>query len=130
MKITRTKTAKAKVHRQVSEGCVYIQATFNNTLITMTDLHGNTLAWSSAGHCGFRGPKKATPYAAGMIIKLLSEKVAEMGLRDVRVYVTGVGSGRDSAIRALHTNGFQVLSIKDTTPIPHNGCRARRPRRM
>jgi small subunit ribosomal protein S11 len=125
-----TKTAKRKVIHQVSEGCIYIHSTFNNTVITLTDLHGNTLAWSSAGHCGFNGPKKATPYAAGVIIKSLAEKVTEVGLRDVHVFVRGVGAGRDAAIRALQPNGFQVLSIKDTTPIPHNGCRARRPRRM
>ena len=116
--------------RQVSQGCVYIQATYNNTIITFTDLNGNTLAWSSAGNCGFKGPKKSTPYAASIIVKAASERVKESGLKEISVYVKGVGSGRDSAVRALNANGFHVLSIKDVTPLPHNGCRARKPRRI
>ena len=127
---TAKKTTKRKVVRQIPHGCAYIQATFNNTIVTVTDLNGNTLAWSSAGHCGFKGPKKATPYASGMIIKTLAEKLAEVGLKDLHVFVKGVGSGRDAAVRALNANGFQVLSLQDMTPVPHNGCRARRQRRM
>ncbi len=130
---TTTKTTKSRKKvavRQVSQGSVYIQATYNNTIITLTDLNGNTLAWSSAGHCGFKGPKKATPYAASVIVKDVAERVKETELKEVSVFVTGVGSGRDSAVRALNANGFSVLSIKDLTPLPHNGCRSPKPRRV
>ncbi len=122
--------APKKAIRQVPHGRAYVQATFNNTIMTVTDLNGNTLAWASAGNCGFRGPKKATPYAASVIVKTVAEKLKPYGLRDLNVFVTGVGSGRDSAVRALNANGFIVLSIKDTTPLPHNGCRAPRARRV
>jgi small subunit ribosomal protein S11 len=121
---------KKKAVRHVSQGRAYIQATYNNTIVTLTDLNGNTLAWASAGNCGFKGPKKATPYAASVIVKKVAEKVAEIGLREVSVFVKGVGSGRDSAVRALNANGFNITGIKDQTPIPHNGCRAPGPRRM
>lgn len=124
------KRTKKKVARQVSQGMAFVQATYNNTLVTFTDLNGNTLAWSSAGACGFRGPKKATPYAASMIVKTLAEKVADIGLKELHVHVKGVGSGRDSAVRAMNANGFNIVSIKDVTPLPHNGCRARKPRRV
>lgn len=127
---TTTKSRKKKIVRQVSQGCAYIQATFNNTIVTLTDLNGNTLAWSSAGHCGFKGPKKATPYAASMIVKDVTERVRETGLKEISVYLTGIGAGRDSAVRALNANGFSVLSIKDITPLPHNGCRPPKPRRV
>ncbi|MFA4845987.1 MAG: 30S ribosomal protein S11 [Patescibacteria group bacterium] len=115
---------------QVSQGLVYIHATYNNTIVTLTDLNGNTLAWSSAGNCGFKGPKKSTPYAASVVVKTAMDRVKESGMREVSVFVKGVGTGRDSAIRALNANGFQVLSIKDVTPLPHNGCRAPKPRRI
>lgn len=121
---------KKKTSKQVSVGRVYIQATYNNTMVTVTDPNGNTLGWSSAGHMGFRGPKKATPYAASMIVKDAVDKCRDYGLRDVSVFVTGVGSGRDAAVRALNANGINVLSIKDLTPIPHNGCRPRKARRI
>ena len=121
---------KKKATRHVSQGHAYIQATYNNTIVTLTDLNGNTLAWASAGHCGFKGPKKATPYAASVIVKKAAEKVEETGLRELNVFVKGVGSGRDSAVRALNANGFSILSIKDETPIPHNGCRPPGPRRV
>lgn len=124
------KSATKKTTRQIPHGRAYIQATYNNTIITVTDLNGNTLAWASAGHCGFRGPKKATPYASSVMIKSVAEKLEPFGIRDLNVYVTGVGSGRDSAVRALNANGFSVLTIKDTTPLPHNGCRAPRARRV
>ncbi|MDG1950288.1 MAG: 30S ribosomal protein S11 [bacterium] len=126
-KQTRT---KKKVARKVSQGCAYIQATYNNTIVTFTDLNGNTLGWSSSGNCGFKGPKKSTPYAASIVVKKASENVKETGLKEINVFVKGVGSGRDSAIRALNANGFHVLSIKDKTPLPHNGCRAPKPRRI
>jgi small subunit ribosomal protein S11 len=124
------KNAKKKVARQVPHGCVYVHATFNNTIVTLTDLNGNTLAWASSGHCGFKGPKKATPYAAGIVVKAVVEKVADFGLHEVNVFLTGVGSGRDAAVRALNANGLSVLSIKDMTPLPHNGCRPPRARRI
>ena len=124
------RSKKKKVVRQVNQGRAYIQATYNNTMITLTDPNGDTLAWSSAGHMGFRGPKKATPYAASIIVKDASDKVRDYGLREVYVYVSGVGGGREAAVRALNANGINVLAIKDITPIPHNGCRAPRPRRI
>jgi small subunit ribosomal protein S11 len=131
MAVVKTiKAKKKKVVKSVTQGNVFIQATFNNTIVTLTDLNGNTLAWSSAGNCGFKGPKKATPYAAGMIVKAAADRVKEIGLKEVNVFVKGVGAGRDSAVRALNANGFQVLSIKDLTPLPHNGCRPRKPRRV
>jgi len=128
--VKQSKSKKKKVVKAVSQGNAYIQATFNNTIVTLTDLNGNTLAWSSAGNCGFKGPKKATPYAAGMIVKAASERVKEIGLKEINVFVKGIGAGRDAAVRALNANGFQVLSVKDLTPLPHNGCRPRKPRRV
>lgn len=119
-----------KAAKQVSQGRAYVQASYNNTMVTLTDLHGNVLAWSSAGHMGFKGPKKATPFAATQVIRELADKVRPMGLRDVSVFVKGVGSGREAAVRALNAQGFVVTSIKDVTPIPHNGCRRPRPRRV
>ena len=127
------KPAKAKSKkrkRQVSRGRVYITATYNNTLISFADEQGNVLAWSSAGHNGFKGPKKSTPFAAGIIVKNVAERVKEFGLKQVEVFVKGVGSGREAAVRALHANGIEVLSIKDRTPIPHNGCRPKKVRRV
>jgi len=125
-----SKSKKKKAVKNVSQGCVYIQATYNNTIITLTDLNGNTLAWSSAGNCGFKGPKKATPFAASTIVKTAADRVKEIGLKEVNVFVKGVGAGRDAAVRALNANGFQVLAIKDLTPLPHNGCRPCKPRRV
>ncbi len=121
---------KKAIKRQVSLGRAYIKASYNNTLVTITDQNGNVLSWSSAGQSGFRGPKKSTPFAATVIVKNAVDNAKQYGLREVNVYVRGVGSGRESAIRALNANGLSVLSIKDVTPIPHNGCRARKPRRV
>jgi len=126
----KRKGKKKKVKKQVSLGRAYVQATYNNTIVTFTDQNGNVLAWSSAGQCGFRGPKKATPYAASVIVSKASEKVEPYGLKEVNVFVKGVGTGREAAVRAINANGIQVLSIKDITPIPHNGCRPRKPRRV
>lgn len=126
----KSKSRKKKVAKIVHDGCAYVQATYNNTIVTLTDTNGNVLAWSSAGHVGFRGPKKATPYAASRIVKNVVEKTKDMGLKSVSVYVKGVGSGRDAAIRALNANNIQINFIKDVTPIPHNGCRRPRPRRV
>lgn len=122
--------AKKKAPKHVGVGTVHIKATYNNTTITFTDLNGNVLAWSSAGVCGFRGPKKSTPYAASVIVKNATEKVKQYGLTDVNVLVRGVGSGREGALRALNIEGFNVLSFKDVTPVPHNGCRPRKVRRV
>jgi small subunit ribosomal protein S11 len=128
--LTKKKNAKAKAKVSISHGRAYIQATYNNTIVTLTDENGNVLSWSSSGASGFKGPKKATPYAASMVVKNAVEKAAESGLKDVNVFVSGVGQGREGAIRAFNANGVNVLSIKDVTPIPHNGCRAPRPRRV
>lgn len=125
-KVTKKKSKKKLVRR----GQVHILATYNNTLITMTDQNGNVIAYSSAGQCGFKGPKKATPYAAGVIVKNAVDKVKDYGLQEVAVFVKGVGTGRESAIRSLHSYGLKIISIKDVTPVPHNGCRPRKPRRV
>jgi small subunit ribosomal protein S11 len=119
-----------KTVKQVPRGCAYIQATYNNTIITLTDPEGNVLVWSSAGRIGFSGPKKGTPYAAGLVAKDAVEKVAKYGLKEVHVFVKGVGAGREAAIRGLYTNGLDILSIKDVTPIPHDGCRPPKVRRV
>ena len=120
----------AKQLRQVGRGRAYVQATYNNTIVTLTDANGNVLSWSSAGHSGFKGPKKATPYAAGIVVKDALTKAEGYGLKDVVVFVKGVGAGREGAVRALNANGVNVLSIKDITPLPHNGPRMPRPRRV
>lgn len=124
------KTAGKKARPQISQGKIYIQATYNNTIVTATDMNGNVLGWCSAGVAGFRGPKKSTPYAASVIVRDLTEKVKDTGLKDVNVYITGPGQGREGALRALNANGLNVLTIKDITPIPHNGCRPPRARRV
>ena len=123
-------TAKKKVKKTVLEGNVYIQATFNNTIITFTDLAGNAISWASAGGLGFRGAKKSTPYAAQTTCETAGKKAMDSGLREVNVFVKGPGVGRDSAIRTLGVLGLKVRSIRDVTPIPHNGCRPRKTRRV
>lgn len=124
------KGARKKLKRQVALGRAYIQASYNNTIVTFTDQNGNVLSWASAGGCGFKGPKKATPYAASIVVKSAAEKAAPYALKEVNAFVKGVGAGRESAVRAINANGIVVLSIKDVTPIPHNGCRAKKPRRV
>ncbi len=111
-------------------GQAHIKATYNNTIVTITDVYGNTIAWCSAGKAGFSGPKQSTPYAAQQIVKIVAEDAKAKGVRSVDVFVKGPGAGRESAIRALEANGIKVLSIKDVTPIPHNGVRRPRPRRV
>lgn len=111
-------------------GKVYIQATFNNTIVTVTDPYGNTLCWSSAGRIGFRGSKKSTPYAAQVAAERAGKEAYDMGLRKVDVIVKGPGSGREAAIRAIAQAGLEILSIVDQTPIPHNGCRPPKRRRV
>jgi len=127
---TKKRVKKAVAVRQVASGRAYVKSTYNNTIVTFTDQNGNVLSWSSAGQCGFKGPKKATPYASTIIVKDAAEKVKKYGLKEVSVFVKGIGGGREAAVRALNANGFTVSSIKDITPIPHNGCRAPRPRRV
>jgi small subunit ribosomal protein S11 len=122
--------AKRKVKKTVYEGNVYIQATFNNTIVTVTDLNGNAVSWASAGGLGFRGAKKSTPYAAQTAAETAAKKAMDYGLREVNVYVKGPGVGRESAIRTLGGIGLKVRSIRDVTPIPHNGCRPRKTRRV
>lgn len=121
---------KSSAAKKILNGRVYIRASYNNTIITITDEQGNVLAWASAGSLGFSGPKKATPFAASKTISALAEKLKKTGLVNVDVSVSGVGSGRDSAIRSLANQGFNVLSIKDVTPIPHNGPRPKKVRRV
>lgn len=129
-KKAKPRSRKKKEIKQVPSGRVYIQATYNNTMITITDPQGNVLAWSSAGAMGFKGPKKSTPYAASVIVRNVVEKVQPHGLKEVKVFVKGIGSGRDASVRALYANGLNVASIKDVTPIPHNGCRPPKVRRV
>jgi small subunit ribosomal protein S11 len=115
---------------KVQEGKVYINATYNNTVVTVTDTSGNVLAWASAGSLGFGGPKKATPFASSKVIAAITEKIQASGPKDISIIVKGIGSGRDSAIRSLINNGFNILSIKDATPVPHNGPRPVKVRRV
>jgi len=129
-KTAKKKTFKKREKKTVTEGLAHIQATFNNTIVTITDTAGNVLAWSSCGALGFRGSRKGTPFAAQQASLTAANKAKEYGLRAVEVRVSGPGSGRESAVRALGTAGIEVRSIKDTTPIPHNGCRPPKRRRV
>jgi small subunit ribosomal protein S11 len=128
-KPTETSPVKA-VSKKFENGRVYINASYNNTLISVTDDKGNLLAWSSAGSLGFSGPKKATPFAASKVIAAIAEKLKKSGPVNIQVVVSGVGGGRDSAIRSLANHGFNILAIKDATPIPHNGPRPAKVRRV
>ena len=121
---------KRKEKKSVYEGNVYIQATFNNTIVTITDLNGNALSWASSGGLGFRGAKKSTPFAAQTVTETAVQKAVSYGLREVHVFVKGPGMGRENAVGALGALGLKVKSISDVTPIPHNGCRPRKTRRM
>ena len=128
MKLAKAKKRKDK--KSVYEGNVYIQATFNNTIVTITDLKGNAISWSSAGSLGFKGAKKSTPYAAQTTAETAANRALDAGLKEVNVFVKGPGVGRESAIRSLGGLGLRVKSIKDITPIPHNGCRPKKSRRV
>jgi len=121
---------KKKAKRSVSRGVVYVKATFNNTLVTITDPNGETLSRESAGSMGFKGSRKSTPFAAQRAAEQAAQKVKKMGVREVEVRVKGPGSGRESAVTALQGAGLKVTSIEDVTPIPHNGCRPRKKRRV
>lgn len=125
-----SKKKKKKIKKQIQKGQAHIKSTYNNTMIAISDLSGSLLGWSSSGLLGFKGAKKATPYAAAQVAGDVMEKVKKYGIRELEVYVKGVGSGRESAIRALANKGFNLILIKDITPIPHNGCRPRKPRRV
>jgi len=124
-----TSARKKRIKRSFTRGVAHIHATFNNTIVTITDTSGNVIAWSSAGALGYKGAKKSTPFAASLAAEAAGKTAFDQGLRTVDVEVKGPGAGRESAVRALTTVGLQVLSIEDTTPIPHNGCRPpKRPR--
>lgn len=124
------KTGKKKEKKNVSEGIVHIQSTFNNTIVTITDLVGNVISWSSAGLQGFKGSRKSTPFAAQMAAEDAVKKAKEQGVKKVQVYVKGPGSGRESALRSLQAAGLNITLIRDVTPIPHNGCRPPKRRRV
>ena len=123
------KQRKRKVKKNIPEGIAHIHATFNNTIVTLSDKEGNAIAWSSAGALGFKGSKKSTPFAAGLSSEAAGKKAYDLGMRKVEVFVKGLGPGRETAIRSLQTTGLEITSIDDVTPIPHNGCRPpKRPR--
>lgn len=121
---------KKRTKRNITSGVVHIQSTFNNTIVTVTDLNGNSIAWASSGSAGFKGTRKGTPFAAQMAAEKATLKAVESGLKKVDVLVKGQGSGRETAIRALQNTGVEILSIKDITPVPYNGCRPPKRRRV
>jgi small subunit ribosomal protein S11 len=127
--VNKLKTKK-KVKKNVQSGIAHIQSTFNNTIVTITDVSGNVIAWSSSGVRGFKGSRKSTPFAAQMAAEDAAKKAQEHGMRSITVFVKGPGSGRESALRALQAAGFKVNLIRDVTPIPHNGCRPPKRRRV
>jgi len=124
------KVIKRKAHRFVTEGRVYVKSTYNNTIITFTDSKGEVIAWTSAGSSGFKGPRKSTPYAASVAAQSAVEKAKAYGVEKVHAFIKGVGSGREQALRSIQGSGINILSIRDLTPIPHNGCRHRKARRV
>ena len=126
----RKTTGKRRVKKNVERGAAHIRYTFNNTLVTITDVNGNAISWASAGGMGFRGSRKSTPYAAQMAAEKAAKAAMEHGMKTVEVFVKGPGAGREAAIRALQTAGLEVSLIKDVTPIPHNGCRPPKRRRV
>lgn len=124
------KTGKKKEKKNITEGIAHIQSTFNNTIVTITDLNGNVVAWSSAGLQGFKGSRKSTPFAAQMAAEDVVRKAKEQGMRKVQVYIKGPGAGRESALRSLQLAGLVITMIRDVTPVPHNGCRPPKRRRV
>jgi small subunit ribosomal protein S11 len=128
--VKKTVRKKRRERKNIEKGQAHIQSTFNNTLVTLTDMSGNALSWSSAGARGFKGSRKSTPFAAQIAAEEAAKSAMEHGLRHVEVYVKGPGSGREAAIRALQTAGLEITMIKDITPIPHNGCRPPKRRRV
>jgi small subunit ribosomal protein S11 len=129
IKKAKARTKKSAV-RQVPKGRANVHASYNNTIISISDLNGNVLGWSSAGHVGFKGPKKSTPYAASKVAEDVAKKVEAYGMKEVSVFIDGIGSGRDSAVKTLNSSGLSVLSVKDVTASPHNGCKPPKPRRL
>ena len=129
-KKSSAKRGRRRVKKNVERGQAHISSTFNNTMVTLTDMQGNALSWASAGQLGFRGSRKSTPFAAGEAAETAAKIAIDQGLKTVEVYVKGPGSGRESAIRSLQASGLEVSSIKDVTPIPHNGCRPPKRRRV
>ncbi len=128
--MAQKKRGGKKVKRNIVSGAAHIQTTFNNTIVTITDPNGGVIAWSSAGSLGFKGSRKSTPFAAQIASEAAAKKAKEMGLKQVDVYVKGPGSGRETAIRALQAAGLEITMIKDVTPVPHNGCRPPKRRRV
>jgi small subunit ribosomal protein S11 len=126
----RQKTGRKKTKKEINEGVVHIQATFNNTIITITDQQGNALSWASAGSQGFKGSRKSTPFAAQIAAQEACKKAQEFGLKSAFAYIKGPGGGRESALRAINASGIRITGIKDVTPIPHNGCRPPKRRRV
>ena len=124
------KVAKKRVRKSVQHGQAHIQSSFNNTIVTSTDTQGNAIAWASAGGCGFKGARKGTPFAAQSAAEIVAKKSMDQGMKKVEVYVKGPGSGRETAIRAIQAAGLEITLIKDVTPIPHNGCRPPKRRRV
>ena len=127
--MAKTKGKKDK-KKNIAEGKAFIQATFNNTIVTITDTAGNVITWSSAGNKGFKGSRKSTPFASQLAAETAAKKAMEHGMRQVEVYVKGPGTGRESAIRSIQAAGLEIVAIKDVTPIPHNGCRPPKRRRV
>ena len=129
-KVAKKAVKKRRERKNIEKGSVHIQATFNNTIVTISDVQGNTISWASAGELGFRGSRKSTPFAAQSAAETAAKAAMEHGLKTVEVYVKGPGAGREAAIRALQSAGLEVSMIKDVTPIPHNGCRPPKRRRV
>ena len=127
---TANRRGRRRERKNVPRGRAYIQSTFNNTIITLTDTRGDTLSWCSAGSTGTKGSRKSTPYAAQIAAETAARRAMDHGLREVDVYIKGPGSGRESAVRALQSSGLSLLTIRDVTPVPHNGCRPRKRRRV
>ena len=128
--MARPAKTKKKEKKNVLQGIVHIQSTFNNTIVTSTDMQGNAIAWASAGGSGFKGARKGTPFAAQSAAEVVAKKSMDQGMRKVEVYVKGPGSGRETAIRAIQAAGLEIILIKDVTPLPHNGCRPPKRRRV
>ena len=129
-KTTKKVVKRRREKKNVEKGVAHIRSTFNNTIVTISDTHGNTISWASAGEMGFKGSRKSTPYAAQMAAEQAAKLACDQGMKSVEVYVRGPGQGRESAIRALNTQGLEITLIKDVTPIPHNGCRPPKRRRV
>ena len=129
-KAVTKKTTRRRVSKNIESGKAHIHSSFNNTIVSISDVQGNVISWASAGGLGFKGSRKSTPFAAGEVAETAAKAAMEHGLKTVEVYVKGPGAGRESAIRSLQTAGLQIVSIKDVTPIPHNGCRPPKRRRV